>query len=323
MRRIRHDEFDPSEPQMEDGPTEKDMMKEGPFWYSRRFWVRKGPEAIGYARVEGPKPESPEYESGKHVLWFGGGVITPARRQGIGRALLGRVLDVADEVGATVVSTYTEEEDGVAVLEHLGAEVKQLERRARLDLTRVDWSEIRKWVEELDERSPTTRLELYPDRLPDEFLPEYTAARTVLMNLMPWDDMDHGEIVVTPQDFDEMYERLAFAKTEHHTLIAREADGMISGITDIAWRPSAPDRVAQWFTGVHPDTRGRGVGKALKARMLEYIHERYPGATWMSTENSTTNGAMLAINNRLGFREHRVGRTYQIGRDRLAEYLGR
>jgi ribosomal protein S18 acetylase RimI-like enzyme len=237
--------------------------------------------------------------------------------------MFAQLLEVTDEAGANVVSMYTEEPDGAAVLDHIGAEVKQLERRSRLDLVTLDWAKVRRWVEELAERSPETRLELFADHLPDDFLPEYCEARTELMNLMPWDDMDHGEIVVTPRDFHDMYERLAFSRTEHHTLISREADGKISGITDVAWRPSAPHKVAQWFTGVHPETRGRGVGKALKAAMLEFIHERYPQAQVMSTENASTNGAMLAINNRLGFREHRIGKAYQIKRDGLASYLGR
>jgi GNAT superfamily N-acetyltransferase len=233
-----------------------------------------------------------------------------------------KTLAMADEYQTRVIGLYSEEADGIAALEHIGAEVKQLERRSRLDFGSVDWEMVERWVRELAERSPGTRLEMYADKMPDEFLEEYCAARTVLMNLMPWDDLEHGDIVVVPEDFREMYARLAFTNSEHHTLISREPDGSITGITDVSWRPSAPDQVSQWFTGVHPDARGRGVGKALKARMLQYVHERYPQAVWMSTENSSTNGAMLAINTALGFREHRIGRAMQIERDALARFLG-
>ncbi len=322
FRLQRHLEFDDSEPYVDDAPTQKSMMRDEPFYFERRFMVRDGDAVVGMAYASAPKPNSPEYESGKHILWAGGGVVGSARNRGVGRALMKKLLATADEYQTRVVSLYSEEDDGIAALEHVGAEVKQLERRSRLDLTTLDWEMADRWVAELANRSPDTKLEMYADKMPDSFLDEYCAARTVLMNLMPWDDLEHGDIVIVPEDMHEMYARLAFTNADHHTLISREPDGSITGITDVSWRPSAPQKVSQWFTGVHPDARGRGVGKALKAQMLRYVHERYPQAEWMSTENSSTNGAMLAINNMLGFREHRIGRSYQIERDTLARYLG-
>lgn len=321
FRLQRHLEFDASEPYVDDAPTEQAMKRDEPFYFERRFVVRDGDGVVGMTYGSAPKPNSPEYESGKHILWVGGGAIESARKRGVGRALMRKALATADEYQTRVLSLYSEEQDGIAALEHIGAEVKQLERRSRLDLTSLDWDMADQWVQELADRSPDTKLEMYADKMPDSFLEEYCSARTVLMNLMPWDDLEHGDIVIVPEDFREMYARLAFTNSEHHTLISREPDGSITGITDISWRPSAPQKVSQWFTGVHPDARGRGVGKALKARMLQLVRERYPEAQWMSTENSSTNGAMLAINNMLGFKEHRIGRSFQIERDTLARYL--
>jgi ribosomal protein S18 acetylase RimI-like enzyme len=79
--------------------------------------------------------------------------------------------------------------------------------------------------------------------------------------------------------------------------------------------------VEQWFTGVDPAYRGRGLGKGLKAAMLRYCRDRYGDLRWVRTGNSTTNASMLAINERLGFREYRRYTTYQIARDALAAYL--
>jgi GNAT superfamily N-acetyltransferase len=321
FRRIRHDEFDPSEPYVEDGPTEETMKREEPFYFERRFVVGDGGRIVGMAYGSVPKPDSPEYESGKHIMWAGGGVVAAARRKGVGHALLERLASLSREYGTRVLTFYSEESDGIAALEHVGAEIKQLERRSRLEFDRVDWDMVARWVSGLGDRSPSTALEMYADRIPLEFLDEYCAARTELMNLMPWDDLEHGDIVIVPQDFEEMYARLAFTQSEHHTLLSREADGRITGITDVAWRPSAPEKVAQWFTGVHPDARGRGVGKALKAQMLLFLRERYPQVRWMSTENASSNGPMLAINTALGFREHRIGRSMQISREALERYL--
>ena len=73
------------------------------------------------------------------------------------------------------------------------------------------------------------------------------------------------------------------------------------------------------FTGVRPDARGRGIGKWLKAYMLDRMHRLYPDAEWISTGNADSNGPMLAINMKMGFKRHRWGAEYQISRDQLAE----
>jgi len=82
-----------------------------------------------------------------------------------------------------------------------------------------------------------------------------------------------------------------------------------------------PAVVQQQFTGVRPDARGRGLGKWIKAAMLQRVHELYPEARWISTYNAMSNDPMLAINHALGFRRHRAGAEYQISRDDLAKKL--
>ena len=54
-----------------------------------------------------------------------------------------------------------------------------------------------------------------------------------------------------------------------------------------------------YFTGVHPDWRGRGIATALKVRCLTEAKQR--GMAVMETENHEDNAAMLAINRKLGF----------------------
>ena len=53
--------------------------------------------------------------------------------------------------------------------------------------------------------------------------------------------------------------------------------------------------------------------------MLEKIRAEHPHAEWMITGNAESNGPMLSINHRLGFKEHRAGAVYQVSRERLAE----
>lgn len=321
FRRKRHAERTPDEPLRSDETVEGQMKIESRTWYSHHFHTQADGRMVGFAEFESPKPDAPEYASNRHLVYASIGVIEPYRGRGHGRALLGQLLAEMEARGARVATCWTSEEDGHAFAEHLGCRPTQVERMSRLDLEALDWDMVARWVADLPRRAPGTTLELYPDRLPEAFLEEYAPARTRLLNLMPWDDTDHGEIVVTPDDFREMARRLDVSRTEHHTYITREPDGTISGITDMAWSPENPHDMDQWFTGVDPAYRGRGLGKALKAAMLLYCAGRYEDLKWIRTGNATTNAAMLAINEALGFEEYRRYTTYQLDRDALGAHL--
>jgi GNAT superfamily N-acetyltransferase len=322
FRRVRHAERNPEEPLDSDETVEKQMLVPELNWRCRRYYYPSDAgEMAGGCYFESPKPSSPEYESTRHIVYASLGVIKPFRRRGIGTAMLRLALEELDRRGARVLSSWVSEDDGMAFAEWCGADRKQIERASRLVFGQIDWNLMQRWVDELEVRAPGVTLEMYADRLPDSFIPEYCPVRTELMNLMPWDDADHGDIVVTPEDLAKMYERLDAAKAQHHTLITREADGTISGMTDVSWKPEHPTEVEQWFTGVHPDYRGRGLGKALKAAMVLFLRERYDSLEVIRTENSTTNAAMLAINELMGFREYKKYVVYQVGRDDLARHL--
>jgi mycothiol synthase len=65
------------------------------------------------------------------------------------------------------------------------------------------------------------------------------------------------------------------------------------------WRSTGDDRLHTGLTGVLPDYRRKGVALAMKLRALAYA--KAVGAPTVTTGNATTNEAMLAINERLGF----------------------
>jgi hypothetical protein len=55
--------------------------------------------------------------------------------------------------------------------------------------------------------------------------------------------------------------------------------------------------------------------------MLLHVGEIYPELRTVATGNASSNGPMLAINTKMGFREHRAGNEYQITLDKLRENL--
>lgn len=66
---------------------------------------------------------------------------------------------------------------------------------------------------------------------------------------------------------------------------------------------------------VHPDHRGQGLGKWLKAAVLLDLPGEFPGVQRVRTGNADSNAAMLGINRALGFAPA-FGRTDWQGRAR-------
>ena len=323
-RRARADEEAPGDPITPDARFEAQWRKPSPDWWERDVVVWEGDRIVGSYSAEGPKPHTVDFAANGHLIFVGGGVLGPWRRQGIGRAMLRRALADMDDAGARVLTTHSHEPDGQAFLAAHGVRVVSVLRYSRLDWTEIDWGQVDRWIAEGERRAPEIRLELHDRRIPEPLWAEACAARTALGRLIPRDAMDMGDWTMQIQDQREMYERMDINGSDHHVVFARDAAGRIVGITDVAWEPDKPTFIWQYFTGVHPDARGKGVGKRLKAAMLLHLRGRYPdaGLRWMQTDNSSTNAPMLAINERLGFREHKLRKTYQAEREALEAALG-
>lgn len=103
----------------------------------------------------------------------------------------------------------------------------------------------------------------------------------------------------------------------------RSPSGEIVAITDTTWNPNRPRLVQQHFTGVHPDHRGRGLGKHIKARMLHQLVARHgaDGIERVRTGTASTNAPMMAINARMGFVERERQVVVQAEREIVAERL--
>jgi len=267
------------------------------------------------------KPGAPGYEKNRDFFEGDFEVLPQYRRQGIGSMWLPVALSLLDRHGCRMLDLWTEEEDGHRFLRRIAGEPKFHAAENRLRLADVDWSMVRRWVEEGERRSPETRLEVYDGPMPDSMLDEYAPQLSGLLNTIPFEELDHGEIVITPATMREWFARMAATGSTMHTILTREPDGSMSGMTDVSYTRHQPTLIHQMFTGVRPDARGRGLGKWLKAAMLEKIHADYPNVEWWITGNAESNAPMLSINRRLGFKQYRAGAQYQVSRDRLAEIV--
>ena len=316
-RRIRHVEARPEDPFTPDDLMEAWMRNHDPFKFRRLFYIDDAERLVSTLLVFAHKPGTPDYDGNKHLLQVDGDVLKECRRRGLGRCWVPMILRLMKEHGCTVLTVSTEEDDGHAFLKWLGADARLIERESRLVFTQLDWQMVKQWVQEGERRNPDTKLILYEDRVPAEVLPEFCRALTAMVDTAPVEDLDHGGEVFTPETEEERVSQLALMKGVRHTYITKESGGAISGITDVVYMPYEGDRIRQGFTGVGTAYRGRGLGKWVKAAMLQYLLGKYPDTRWVMTGNAKSNDPMLAINYKLGFRLHRENVTYQISKEKL------
>jgi GNAT superfamily N-acetyltransferase len=317
-RRIRDAETRPEDPVTPDDIVERQMQRDDPFETRYHFEIAHNPLMLSWFTASTSKPGSPGHDSNKHIMWFGASVHPNHRRAGIGRAWIPLAVELMERHGCSTFSSGAEEESGHAFLRWLGAEAKLSGAENRLKLADVDWAMVRRWAEDGPRRSPASRLEVYDGHLPEDMWDAYSRQRSAMLNTVPLEQLDIGEITVTPAQMAEWYLLMDMAGMTHHTMLTREPDGVISGITDVKYFPYRPKLIYQGFTGVRPDARRRGLGKWLKAAMLMHVRDRYPKVEVVVTDNGGSNVPMLAINTKLGFKQFLAGSDYQMSRDRLA-----
>lgn len=317
LRRKRHGELRPDEPPQPDREVEVNLKRDNPFEFHHWHAITAGGELLSTLHAESIKPANPEYETNKQYFWADAYVDPERRRERIATAWLPVVAQLMDACGATVLGLSAELDSGNAFLRWLGAEPKITNIESRLKLSGVDWAMLERWVEEGARRSPSTALEVYDGRIPDELLPEVAPQLSALLNTMPREDLDRGDTVFTVERMRDWHERMDVMGAKEYTVLTREPNGLISGLTSVTWAPHRRRVAYQEFTGVRPDARGRGIGKWIKAAMLLHLRELHPELESVITDNAQSNAPMLAINRALGFEPYRRQIEYQMSRAEL------
>ncbi len=192
----------------------------------------------------------------------------------------------------------------------------------RLYLDEVDWRLMKKWKAEGQKRAKEDgiSIQLFQD-CPEEIIEEFTAFSTEIMNLVPFENLEWSPSEETPKTRREHEDRLKKVDYNWYTLVTREKNGALSGMTEIQQSKNRSYRINQELTGVKLEYRGRGLGKWLKAEMLFFIKEKLPEAILIHTGNAAVNAPMLSINRRMGFKKYLTERCYTIKLEELVKQI--
>ena len=225
--------------------------------------------------------------------------------------------------GVTTLETFSFLESGWNFCEKYGGQVALTAAQNRLRLAEVDWEMIEAWKVEGERRNASvgTTLRTF-EAVPQEIMDEFVGLYNDIVDAVPLGELEMRE-KVTPASRREDERRAKEVGWVWCTRVSQEADGSVSGLTEIVYDPGLPYRVEQELTGVRPKHRGRGLGKWLKAEMLLFVRDQFPEVKYVNTGNADTNAPMMSINERMGFRRYHTEICYRFELETLWLSLGR
>jgi len=262
-------------------------------------------------------------EENKHLAEMQLEVLPEFRRRGFARALLAEIGAAAMRAERRLLIADTNERipAGEAFMTRLGAQRGLDTHVNQLALADLDRTLVAAWLAQGQALSTDFELGLWQGAYPEQDL-EAIAELLQVMNTAPRGTLEVNDFKFTPEHLRQMEKSARERGSQRWSLYVRErATGKFAGFTEVFWHPNRPQIVQQAGTGVFPAQRGRGLGRWLKAAMLDKILHERPQARFVRTGNADSNAAMLKINRELGFQPYLSQVVWQVETARVIEYV--
>lgn len=240
--------------------------------------------------------------------WCMVNVDVPERRRGIGRALAERVEQIARADGRSLLMAAANlpfddrEAHGYRrFAEACGYELSNCEVVRHLTLPVPD-EQIQAWIDEAAPHHAAYAIETFVGAVPDDLVESLCVLLGQLAVDAPTGAVDFEEEAVTPQRYAEQVATIAAMGRARYETVALTPDRQVAAQSTLAMSLEENTVVYQWGTFVHREHRGHRLGLATKAVNLRAVQAARGDLTLVGTQNAETNGYMVAINERMGFR---------------------
>jgi len=302
-------------------PLEEDIrrIRTIPAFVDVRYWAGwQGSEVVADASVTVLRAEE-----NRHMVEFEISVRRMLRRRGIGTRMLARVANAVEREGRSllVTSTHSTIPDGEGFMRRIGARIGLEGHANQLDLRDLNRDLVRRWQARTPERAAGFELLVWTEGIPEEHLEQFAAVLQA-MNRAPRGSLQIQDYNFTPEQIRAWHRAARERGDEVWTIVAREkTTGRLAGLTETVWHPNRPELLRQEATGVLPEFQNRGLGRWMKAAMLEKVLRERPQVTKIRTGNADSNLPMLKINSELGFKPYISTWAWQVELAQVRAYL--
>ena len=276
-------------------------------------------EIIGDGLLWHQNKHTPDYENVKEKSYFRINILKEFRRRGLATEMLKILVKEAKRLDKTILRAEVRNDLAVGFCNNFQGEIVAKRATNRLYIADIDWDLMDQWRTDGKIKASDVTLQFFKN-VPNEIIEEYCKLYTIVFNDAPAEDIA-GEVIITPEKRRIDEKLYSENNLEWITLISRENDGTISGLTEIFHNKEYKIEIEQELTGVLEPYRGRGLGKLLKAEMLFYIKENYPETEFIQTGNNDKNKPMLSINQRMGFKRHKDETFFEFNIEKLEGLL--
>ncbi len=314
-------EIDPELVPLDGAELRRRLLPSENFYREQHWWVWNAERTEVMAR--GELGYLVDMQTNQHLADFRMMVAPAYRRRGLGRTLLRPIVEAAAQIGRQTLTVHTTSAvpAGMAFVQRLGAQPGLQMVTNDLQMAELDSALLYRWIAQAQERASDYEIIFLEGTYTPDMLPAM-AEMLQLMNTAPREDMPFEDIHWTPEQLSEIDASLEHGGIVRWTVVARQrASGRLVGYSSVYWSAFQPFLLNQGDTAVHPDHRGRGLGRWLKAAMLQRIRQERPEVRRVRTGNAGSNAPMLQINRELGFRPSMSDTLWHVPLEKVQAYL--
>lgn len=152
------------------------------------------------------------------------------------------------------------------------------------------------------ELDPGYTLQTWRGPCPDDIVEQYADLRRILVQEAPSGDAGLENEYWDAERVRQDEADLARTGRQMQVTVARSASGELAGHTQLCF-PAGADEAFQWDTLVRHEHRGHGLGLAVKIHTMHASADLLAGRRRITTENAASNSYMIAVNEKLRFRQ--------------------
>lgn len=321
--RLRRVELLPDKPPPSNDRLRIGLEEESEDWFIVRYLAFAGDDIIGLLEFGSLKPGAANYIENKEFGWFDIFIVDSHRRQGIGTRLAKQAILSLKELGVTKIDAGSVSQDGQRFLEQLGATLKSKFSDRNLDLKTMNWNIVDEWLKIKNKLANKWLIEFHTE-ITDDFIEQIVDPNHEIICELR--SMGGYEFVSTREseikDWKDSARWIEKTGEKYSCFLIKDELGKVIGYTEGGFRKDNPSQFQQYVTGVSKKTRGIGLGKLLKALMLDHIRKEHPEVQKITTSSNDLNAPMHGINNILGFSLGVTHSNYRISVEETMRRLG-